>query len=144
LTLPESFLKPRPRSEPTALPPEVGADGLGSMQDDPFRERLKRLEERIEAARGPKAGEARQRSKTEISALGWRLVTELLAGMLLGLAIGYGLDRLFGTLPLFLVVFALLGFAAGVRTMLRSVEEVKGKKPVDATGDGGDGPADRP
>jgi ATP synthase protein I len=100
------------------------------MQDDPFRERLKRLEERIEAARGPKPGETRRQSRAEASALGWRMVTELLAGMLLGLAIGYGLDSLFGTLPLFLVVFALLGFAAGVRTMLRSVEEVRGSRPL--------------
>jgi ATP synthase protein I len=111
------------------------------MQDDPFHERLKRLEERIEAARGPKPGEARSRSKAEASALGWRMVTELLAGMLLGLAIGYGLDSLFGTLPVFLVVFALFGFAAGVRTMLRSVEEVRGRKPADpgGRGAGGDG-----
>jgi ATP synthase protein I len=99
------------------------------MQDDPFHERLKRLEERIESARGPKPEAARSRSKAQASALGWRMVTELLAGMLLGLGIGYGLDSLFGTLPVFLVVFALLGFAAGVRTMLRSVEEVRGKRP---------------
>jgi ATP synthase protein I len=109
------------------------------MQDDPFRERLKRLEERIEAARGPKPADARSRSKAEATALGWRMVTELLAGMLLGLAIGYGLDSLFGTLPVFLVVFALLGFAAGVRTMLRSVDEVKGRKRVDGPEDGGGG-----
>jgi ATP synthase protein I len=99
------------------------------MQDDPFRDRLKRLEERIEAARGPKPGEARRRSsKAEASGLGWRMVTELLAGMLIGLAIGYGLDSLFGTLPVFLVVFALFGFAAGVRTMMRSAEEVRRKQ----------------
>ena len=53
------------------------------------------------------------------------MVTELVAGMLLGLAIGWGLDRLFGTRPVFLVVFALLGFAAGVRTMLRTAAEVR-------------------
>lgn len=99
------------------------------MQDDPFRDRLKRLEERIEAARGPQPGEIRRRpSKAEASGLGWRMVTELLAGMLIGLAIGYGLDSLFGTLPVFLVVFALLGFAAGVRTMMRSAEEVRRKQ----------------
>jgi ATP synthase protein I len=114
------------------------------MQDDPFHERLKRLEERIEAARGPKPGEDRKRSKAEASALGWRMVTELLAGMLIGLAIGYGLDSLFGTLPLFLVVFALLGFAAGVRTMLRSVGEVKGRKPVEGSRPDGNGPAGQP
>lgn len=53
------------------------------------------------------------------------MVIELVVGMGLGLAIGYGLDALFGTRPIFLVVFALLGFAAGIRTMLRTAEEVR-------------------
>ena len=53
------------------------------------------------------------------------MVLELVIGMLLGCSVGYGLDALFGTLPLFLIVFALLGFAAGVRTMMRSADEVK-------------------
>jgi ATP synthase protein I len=96
------------------------------MQDDPFRERLKRLEERIEAAQKPgRAETGRGRRTVDGSALGWRMVTELLTGIALGLALGYGLDSLLGTLPLFLVVFVLLGFAAGVRTMMRSVDELK-------------------
>ena len=115
------------------------------MQDDPFRDRLKRLEERIEAARGPKPGVARRPSKAEASGLGWRMVTELLAGMLIGLAVGYGLDSLFGTLPVFLVVFALFGFAAGVRTMMRSAEEVRRKQIAAARreADAGERPAGR-
>jgi ATP synthase protein I len=56
------------------------------------------------------------------------MVIELVVGMVLGLAIGFGLDALFGTRPVFLVVFALLGFAAGVRTMLRTANEVRGKR----------------
>jgi ATP synthase protein I len=56
------------------------------------------------------------------------MVIELVVGMVLGLGIGWGLDALFGTRPVFLVVFALLGFAAGVRTMLRTAEEVRHKR----------------
>ncbi len=40
------------------------------------------------------------------------------------MGIGYGLDVLFGTLPIFLIIFALLGFAAGVKTMLRTAAEM--------------------
>src|SRR5690606_592098 len=65
------------------------------------------------------------RRRIDGSALGWRMVIDLVVGMLLGLAIGYGLDGLFGTRPVFLVVFALLGFGAGVRTMLRSADEMR-------------------
>jgi ATP synthase protein I len=41
------------------------------------------------------------------------------------MGIGYGLDVLFGTLPICLVIFALLGFAAGVKTMLRTAEQMR-------------------
>jgi ATP synthase protein I len=112
-------------SDPPAILVGAARRKPGTMQDDPFRERLKRLEERIEAAQKPKADTGRGRGSVDGSALGWRMVTELLAGIALGLALGYGLDSLLGTLPLFLVVFVLLGFAAGVRTMMRSADELK-------------------
>ena len=52
------------------------------------------------------------------------MVTELVAGIGLGCGIGLGLDALLGTRPLMLVAFVLLGFAAGVRVMMRTAEEV--------------------
>jgi ATP synthase protein I len=62
---------------------------------------------------------------------GWRMVIELVAGILIGFAVGYGLDSLFGTLPIFLVVFILLGFAAGVRTMMRTAKELQEERLAD-------------
>ena len=55
----------------------------------------------------------------------WRMVIELVVGLAMGFGIGYGLDYLFGTIPIFLVLFTLLGFAAGVRTMMRSAAELQ-------------------
>jgi ATP synthase protein I len=52
------------------------------------------------------------------------MVLELVTGMLLGLAIGYGLDVLFGTRPIFLILFALLGFAAGIKTMMGTARQM--------------------
>ncbi|CAN5741567.1 AtpZ/AtpI family protein [soil metagenome] len=113
------------------------------MQDDPFGDRMKRLEERIAAAQAGKAEKPRSRSKMEASALGWRMVTELVAGMLIGLAIGWGIDSLLGTRPVFLVVFALLGFAAGVRVMMRTAGEVNRDRRAgpDRTGSNRAGPS---
>jgi len=120
------------------------------MSEDPFSERLKRLEDRIEAAKASRAEPAsRAGAKYTQGSLAWRMVTELVAGMLLGLGIGWGLDSLFGTRPIFLVVFALLGFAAGVRVMMRTAGEVReGKgegalaRPANATNDAGAGRQD--
>jgi len=96
------------------------------MSEDPFAERLKRLEDRIERARASRAEPpSRAAAKFTQSSLAWRMVSELVAGMLLGLGVGWGLDSLFGTLPVFLVLFVLLGFAAGVRVMMRTAAEVR-------------------
>jgi ATP synthase protein I len=57
--------------------------------------------------------------------MAWRMVIELVAGIVIGFGIGYGLDRLFGTLPVFLILFTGLGFVAGVRTMMRTAQEVQ-------------------
>ncbi len=53
------------------------------------------------------------------------MVIDLTAGVAVGSAIGWGLDTLFGTKPLFLLAFVLLGFAAGVRVMLQSAKALQ-------------------
>lgn len=95
------------------------------MSETPDRDQLKALEDRIAAAKKAREPVRSGQNKFEATNLAWRMVLELVIGMVLGCFIGYGLDVLFGTLPVFLVIFALLGFAAGIRTMMRSAEEVK-------------------
>src|SRR6188768_2622228 len=99
------------------------------MAEEPFSERLKRLEDRIAAARAGRAEPpAGRHGKFTQGSLAWRMVIELVVGMVLGLAIGWGIDAALGTRPVFLVIFALLGFAAGVRTMMRTANEVRSGK----------------
>jgi ATP synthase protein I len=65
-------------------------------------------------------------------AMALRLGADFVAGVVVGVAIGWGVDRLFGTKPFGLIVFVLLGFAAGVLSVLRSAGVVK---PGPASGD---------
>ncbi len=51
---------------------------------------------------------------------GYRLASEFVAGVLVGGAVGYGLDRLFNTLPVFLIILLLAGFGAGILNMSRA------------------------
>jgi ATP synthase protein I len=96
------------------------------MAEEPFDERLRRLEKRIAAAKAAReGGPARGHGEYTQGSLAWRMVTELVAGMALGLGIGFALDWAAGTRPIFLVVFALLGFAAGVRVMLRTAADLQ-------------------
>lgn len=89
---------------------------------------LQALDDRIRAARARQEPEPKQEEHYSLAQQGWRMVTELVAGLLIGFGIGYGLDALFGTLPIFLVLFTLLGFVAGVRTMMRTAQEIQEKR----------------
>jgi len=94
------------------------------MVDPDAREKMKRLEARIAAAK--KAHETPERRVDEHysgAQMAWRMVTELVAGLIVGFGIGYGLDALLGTSPWLMVLFILLGFAAGVNVMLRTARE---------------------
>ncbi len=61
-------------------------------------------------------------------ALGFRLSSELVAGVVVGAAIGWGFDRLLSTSPFGLIVFLLLGFTAGVVNVVRSARVASGKR----------------
>lgn len=53
-------------------------------------------------------------------AMGFRLSSELIAGVAVGALMGWGFDRLLSTSPFGLIVFVLVGFTAGVLNVIRS------------------------
>lgn len=97
------------------------------MSHDPDPERLNALEEKLNALKGRETRKAGGMAGIGGGEAAWRMVLELVTGMGLGLGLGYGLDVLFGTKPVMMIIFVLLGFAAGIRTMLRTAAEL-GKK----------------
>jgi ATP synthase protein I len=96
---------------------------------------LEELSNRIEQAKAAEAPTSKMEDHHSQAHLAWRMVIELVTGIVIGFGIGYGLDALFGTLPIFLVLFVLLGFAAGVRVMLRSATEIQEKDAAEAAED---------
>ncbi len=54
---------------------------------------------------------------------GLRLSSEFIAGVLVGAGIGWAIDRVFGSSPFGLIVFLLLGFAAGVVNLVRTASD---------------------
>lgn len=105
------------------------------MSDPDHERRLAELSARIEAAKKAQAPKPRTDEHYSQAQLAWRMVIELVAGLAIGFGIGYGLDRLFGTIPIFLVLFTLLGLAAGIKTMLRSAQEVQEKRTAAEAGE---------
>ena len=98
------------------------------MTDDDQKQRMAQLEARIDAAKKAKAPKPRADADMSGGELAWRMVIEMVSGLGIGFGIGYGLDSLFGTIPIFLVLFTLLGLVAGVKVMLRSAQQAQEKQ----------------
>jgi len=96
-------------------------------------ERLKALDERLDRMKKAQAPAPKTAQGHDMANFAWRMVTELVAGLLIGFCIGYGLDWVFGTLPVFLVIFVLLGLAAGVRVMMRTAQDAQNQSADAAT-----------
>src|SRR6201997_3354611 len=67
---------------------------------------------------GTESGDGAARASA--MALGFRLSSELVAGVAVGAAMGWGFDRLLSTSPFGFIVFMLLGFVAGVVNVVRT------------------------
>jgi ATP synthase protein I len=99
-------------------------DGDQSAEEAALSARLKRLDDRLSGLRSNGAGQTDETggdraARASAMARGLRLSSELVAGVVLGAAIGWVLDRFLSTSPWGLIVFLLLGFAAGVLNVMR-------------------------
>jgi len=99
----------------------------------PDPQKLTELENRIARMKAVTAPKSAKEEHYTMANMAWRMVIELVAGIAIGFGIGYGLDWLFGTMPIFLVLFIGLGFVAGVRTMMRTAQEVQNMHMAKAT-----------
>ena len=93
--------------------------------------RLQRLGTRLDQVSRPtETAQGPRRSGADPSALarGFRLSTELVAGVLVGAGLGWLLDRWLGISPWGMIVFLLLGFAAGVLNVMRAAGVVRENK----------------
>ena len=83
---------------------------------------LEKLDRRLEEFKSKKEKDSPRRIKVQND--GWRMIIELVTGMLLGVSLGLGLDYMIGSEPIFLIIFSLLGFMAGVKTMMATAKKM--------------------
>jgi ATP synthase protein I len=98
---------------------------VGSNQPEfgDLPDRLKDLGNRIAVEKGERAEALKPTASYQGASdysKGYKLASEFVGGVLVGGAIGYGIDYVAGTLPLFLIIFLLLGFGAGILNMSRA------------------------
>ncbi|HZE53275.1 MAG TPA: AtpZ/AtpI family protein, partial [Bradyrhizobium sp.] len=100
---------------------EDGSSNKSSSDEAALSARLGSLDHRLSEIRDsrnirtdqPGAGGGDGAARASAMARGFRLSSELVAGVVVGALIGWGFDRLLSTSPFGLIVFFLLGFAAG-------------------------------
>lgn len=95
-----------------------------------IRQRLDALGGKLDAARGRHAPPPERESRGRAMGQALRLATELVAGVVVGGFIGWALDGLFGTKPFLMLVFLLLGAAAGILNVIRTAKQMQAEAPV--------------
>lgn len=99
--------------------------GFGMAETDQDRKaRMEALEAKLADKRPVETPKRHQDEHYSQAQMAWRMVIELVTGLLIGFGMGFGLDKLFGTAPWLMLVFTLLGLAAGINVMMRSAREM--------------------
>lgn len=94
---------------------------MTALPEDP--DKLKELSRKILLAQGKELNRQEQSVSQKNMSYVWRMVLELVIGMIFGFGIGFGLDKWLGTAPIMMIIMSLFGFAAGVRTMMITANE---------------------
>src|SRR3546814_329094 len=99
-------------------------DRQGPNESDSFETRLRAAKARQRKGSG---GPGSSGGRTEGMSAGLRITVELAAAVAVGAAIGIMLDRWLGTAPWLLIVFFLIGSAAGFLNVYRVAQEIDRK-----------------
>jgi ATP synthase protein I len=119
-----------------------GADNSGngsressSSDEAALSARLGSLDQRLSEIRGSRktqidqsgAGSGDGAARASAMARGFRLSSELIAGVVVGGLMGWGFDKWLSTSPWGMIVFVLIGFSAGVLNVIRSANAAPGR-----------------
>ena len=95
----------------------------------PKRERLDALDEKISASRqGQVPPEKQARVNANMLGLAYRLLVEILVGIAVGGFVGWWMDKVLDTKPIWMLVFLVLGMGAGLMNSVRTVNEMRRKQ----------------
>lgn len=139
--------------DPSSGPPKGASSGnghrktggLSKQQRAGFERRIAALDKKLDkvssprerAQRAQRAGNGSRMSGRGM-AYGLRMASELVAAVLVGSAIGYGLDYFLGTSgPWFFLLFFMFGFAAGIVNILRAYRRLQAEIDAETGGDMG-------
>jgi ATP synthase protein I len=118
-----------------------GQNASGTGEGD-LEQRRRQLEASLAARKSAHAEASRAPSSRTGYGQALKLSSEFIAGIAVGTGLGWFIDRVAGTSPWGLIVFLLLGFAAGVLNVMRSAGVVA-EAGIRAPKDGDRSPEDK-
>jgi ATP synthase protein I len=94
----------------------------------PDPQRLNDLGKRLDEIQTKQEAGSKRQGPSQ-SGIATRFASELVAALFVGVGMGWGIDWLFGhfgfhTKPAFLILFFVLGAAAGIRNVMRAATEI--------------------
>jgi len=100
----------------------------GGFLTAPDPDRLANLGKRLDELQTREAARTKRPPPNQ-SSIAFRFATELVAALIVGVGLGWGIDWLFGhfgfhTRPAFMILFFVLGAAAGIRNVMRAAAEI--------------------
>lgn len=105
-------------------------DGEGASDGGRIDARLAELRKQLDEGRQREAErQGRTRSSNAGMAQALKMGSEFVAGVIVGFALGYGIDYALGTSPWGMIIFLLLGFAAGTLNVMRAAGVVAEPQP---------------
>ncbi|MND73371.1 ATP synthase protein I [compost metagenome] len=88
-------------------------------------EAIKRLNQSASALEArTQADKSAEVAAQKVVGQAYRIIAELLGGVAIGLAVGFGVDRLFGTTPMGVIGGVLLGFALSIYMARRTANRL--------------------
>jgi ATP synthase protein I len=97
-------------------------------RDNHEQDRLKDLDAKLSAGRQRLQPQEPRRANASMLGLAWRLTIEMLAGIGVGGFVGWWMDKVLGTEPIFMLVLLVLGMGAGLMNSVRTVNEMRRKQ----------------
>jgi ATP synthase protein I len=94
---------------------------LNNDNDARLQEELSRLQQDMKRATGEDAPPPEPQTQGEAMGRAMHIMIEFLVPIGVGGFIGYHLDRWLAFSPILMIIFILLGFGAGIRSVIRAV-----------------------
>lgn len=95
----------------------MGEDETDEVPDLQPDARLQSLDQRLDALHRAEAEQAEKRHADRVRSFGQKMASQMIGAPAGGLLFGWGLDTLFKTKPLFMIVLMFVGFGVGIRNV---------------------------